>query len=757
MYKSIHSFALRAAAPAKEPGTSPDDIIAHAREEVERAKAERDPSWGVQMLRLCNLLYARYESNLEHKPDSAGASKIAEDLDLEHALDDWRRIATAGLRTVPSPPSVRFRAALKWADVSCREGRYKSAVEAYKVAMSLAPRVSLARRRDAINEEFDMVEAAPGEENELLLNTFSLASDAAAAAIERGQPETAIEFLEQARTLLWRDALGLPCDLDNLELKNPNLARHVTDVLRELEQGHDAFSPNSPIANLNMRAPWMRVSEPKVKNDSSPDDKWNSVVGTVRASESGFHDFLRPWTFDSMRVEGAPVPVGPVVILNASHLRCDAIILVSTNEPLIVPLTRTSRSELERVAARLIKGVKELEESALTGFQFDKVVLEPVLKDLWETVVQPVLSKLDEVALGGGRSVGWVTNGVFTWLPLHAAAIVGDGRSNRAESSEDGTATPKSYSTKYSFYYATTLQSLLHPVVIDNRTESRVLVVSDQPSRRASLLGGNVTSIQALKSQLAPSPSSTPEPQSEPGRRNVHIESLEGPAARPDSILKALQPTPIYFETGEDNASSNGVDVIHFSCPTLCDALRPASSAWRVADGSYVKISDVFDTWFYPSNPHSVKPETTLPDLVFSNAASYRIDGPAMAGSGDVRLPQELMTPEAALQFAGVRGVVGQMWSTKNEDATVVAKHVYQAAVNSGTGEDRRIHSHPITGKILRVGRASFGASSPDASTPVGEEGVPVWETKGVEDALAALRAAHVPLFRTVPFVRYGP
>ncbi|CAG7851408.1 SubName: Full=Uncharacterized protein {ECO:0000313/EMBL:CCA71168.1} [Serendipita indica DSM 11827] len=117
--------------------------------------------------------------------------------------------------------------------------------------MSLAPRVSLARRRDAINGDFDMIEAAPGEGNELLLNTFSLASDAAAAAIERGQPETAIEFLEQARTLLSRDAHGIP----------------------ELEQGHDTFSPNSPIANLNMRAPWMRVSEPKVNNNFSPDDK----------------------------------------------------------------------------------------------------------------------------------------------------------------------------------------------------------------------------------------------------------------------------------------------------------------------------------------------------------------------------------------------------------------------------------------------------------------------------------------------------
>ncbi|KAG8808927.1 hypothetical protein FRC17_003698 [Serendipita sp. 399] len=747
MYKSIHAFALQASGP-EERASSPEDVIAQVREEAEQAKAAKDPNWGRIMLRLCNLLYARYEQNLETREEGE-ESKVAEDLDLELVLGDWRKIATAGLRTVPSPPSVRFRAALKWADVACREGRYKSAVDAYKVAMSLAPRVSLARRKGVVDES-DMVEAAPGEENELLLNTFSLASDAAAAAIDRGQLETAIEFVEQSRSLLWKDALGLPSDMDRLEAINPGLASHLSEVLEELEQSIHRASPDSAIAKPDVRAPWLTAPREKVKPESSADDRWNSIVGTVRASEAGFQNFLRPWSLDSLREEDAPVPVGPVVILNSSYLRCDAIILVSTNEPVLVPLEQTSKADLERLAAQVVTGVKELEEGSATGFQFDKAVMEPVLKELWERVISPVLKKLDEVAFGGGKHVGLVPTGAFTWLPLHAATAIRNGTSRK--SSDDGEATPSrpDPTSKYSFYYATTLQSLLHSPRNKPTSSSRVLVVSDQPSRRASLLGGIVTSVQALKLQL----STNTEGAEDPIRSNIHIESLEGPAvAVPDAIFKALRPAPVIYESGEETEVPEGVDAVHFSCPTFCDALRPASSSWKVADGSSVRISDFFMSWFYSQRREA----TTLPEFVFSSTTSHRIDGPVTAGSGAVRLPQELMTPEAALQFAGVKGVIGQLWNAKSEDASVVATHVYKAVVANGGAlrEDRATHTHPITGKVVR-GR---GLTSPhNRSSPVGQpQHGPVWETKGLEDGVVALRASNVPLFRTVPFVRYGP
>ncbi|KIM23614.1 hypothetical protein M408DRAFT_27709 [Serendipita vermifera MAFF 305830] len=753
MYKSIHSYALRASPPQKQEPLSieiPGDLISQVREQVETAKLAKDPKWGIHVLRLCNLMYARYEQKMDAR-EANGASesnKLAEDLDLEHALGDWRKVATSSLRTIPSPPSVRFRAALKWADVSCREGRYKSAVEAYKVAMSLAPRVSLARSRGALDEPSG-ASMEEGEENELLLNTFSLASDAAAAAIERGQLETAVEFIEQGRSLLWRDALGMPSEMDDLEKVNPELAQHLLEVLVELEQAVNGagplVSPVSPLIKSAMRPPWMSSGGDKMRNEGV-DDKWKSIVGTVRASEAGFHNFLRPWTLDSMREEDAILPVGPVVLLNSSYLRCDAIILVSTSEPVLVPLTDVSKTDLEQLAARVVTGTRELGDGEATGFQFDKAVLEPVLKALWEKVVGPVIRKLEDVASGGGRNVGWVTTGAFTWLPIHAATLMGDNPHDKESAEDDGTIHSRvEYWSKYSNYYATTLQSLLRsPPHKATQSPSRVLVVSDQPSRRASLLGGIVTSTQALKSQLSPKhgDGESPEP------RKIRIDSLEGPSAIPSAILDALHPHIAGDDDEEDIPSHSGADAIHFSCPTFCDALRPSSSSWRVAEGGVVRVNDLLNTWFFPQ---AFDGPTAPPEFVFSSTTSYRLEGPTRAsgGEGRIRLPQELMSPEAALQFAGVRGVIGQLWNTKSEDATVVANHVYGTVVSTGLGEDRRIHVHPITGKILKAD-SKPGSRAPNASTAV-------WKTGGLEEGLSALRSAKVPLFRTVPFVRYGP
>ena len=763
MYKSIHSYALLAAPPESEASPSsepPDDLITQVRDEVERAKLAKDPKWGTHVLRLCNLLYGRYERKMDAREanDTANNNKLADDLDLEHALGDWRKVATSGMRTIPSPPSVRFRAALKWADVACREGRYKSAVEAYKIAMSLAPRVSLARTKGALDEPSGAI-LEEGEENELLLNTFSLASDAAAAAIERGQVETAVEFVEQARSLLWRDALGMPSEMDELDKINPELGQHLLDVLVELEQVVDGpgplVSPVSPLIKSGMRPPWMNSGGDKMRVENV-DDKWNSIVGTVRASEAGFTNFMRPWTLDSMREEDAVVPVGPVVLLNSSYLRCDAIILVSTSEPILVPLTEVTKSDLEQLAARVVTGTRELGEGEATGFQFDKAVLEPVLKALWEKVVGPVIRKLEDVAAGGGKNVGWVTTGAFTWLPIHAATLMGDSAvspkgSPKGSTEDDADIHPRvEYWSKYSSYYATTLQSLLRPLPNRNQQLSRVLVVSDQPSRRASLLGGIVTSTQALKSQLSPKHGDGAESST---YRNIQIDSLEGPSAVPGAIINALNPQASVEEDQLDVHNSSDTDAIHFSCPTFCDALRPSSSSWRVAEGGVVRVNDLLNTWFFPQTFSSA---SSPPEFVFSSTTSYRLEGPTRAGGGEgrIRLPQELMPPEAALQFAGVRGVIGQLWNTKSEDATVVANHVYGAIVNAGSGEDRRIHAHPITGKILK---GKSGETKTGSMTPNSGEVTAVWKTSGLEAGLSALRTAKVPLFRTVPFVRYGP
>jgi hypothetical protein len=103
----------------------------------------------------------------------------------------------------------------------------KPAVEAYKVVLDLGPRAAIAGVTP---------HAAKGKDDELSLHTLSLASDAAAAAIQLNQLETAVEFLEQARNALWAQELGLPSEVDKLERVNPHLAKHVRELALEQEK-----------------------------------------------------------------------------------------------------------------------------------------------------------------------------------------------------------------------------------------------------------------------------------------------------------------------------------------------------------------------------------------------------------------------------------------------------------------------------------------------------------------------------------------
>jgi len=184
---------------------------------------------------------------------SAGGG-LTGDLDLEHAMNGWRKVATgpssgtkgaAGFgsqETVPLPSlSVRMRAALKWADAACRYGKPNPAVEAYRVVFELAPRAAIAGITPHVTK---------GKDDELALHTLSLASDAAAAAVRLNQLVTAVEFLEQARNALWAQELSLTSEVEKWERVNPRLAKHVRELALEQEPGSGGTSstPRSPVA-----------------------------------------------------------------------------------------------------------------------------------------------------------------------------------------------------------------------------------------------------------------------------------------------------------------------------------------------------------------------------------------------------------------------------------------------------------------------------------------------------------------------------
>jgi hypothetical protein len=103
--------------------------------------------------------------------------------------------------------------------------KHPSALEAYQVAIELLPRLA------ALGLDLQSCQQI------LTLKADGLARDTAARAIQSGQPDKAVELLEEGRTTFWSQVLQLRSPLDKLQHLAPELAQMLKNTSHELEQG----------------------------------------------------------------------------------------------------------------------------------------------------------------------------------------------------------------------------------------------------------------------------------------------------------------------------------------------------------------------------------------------------------------------------------------------------------------------------------------------------------------------------------------
>jgi CHAT domain len=115
----------------------------------------------------------------------------------------------------------------------------------------------------------------------------------------------------------------------------------------------------------------------------------------------GFDRFLRAHSEDEIR---DATESGPIVIVNVSDYRCDALIVERTSIRCI-PLLSMRKADLRQKLAQ-----KSLEEE--------------VLGWLWRTVAEPVLSALGWTQVpsnGHWPHIWWIPTGLLARFPIHAA------------------------------------------------------------------------------------------------------------------------------------------------------------------------------------------------------------------------------------------------------------------------------------------------------------------------------------------------
>ncbi|MFJ4950515.1 CHAT domain-containing protein [Streptomyces sp. NPDC088760] len=564
-----------------------------------RAGPEDSLVYGRHLHALGELLSARRQ----HTGDRDAAAE---------AIALWQRAA----RLPGGSAADRIAAATSWGGLAAELGDWAQAVDGMATAVDLLPLLAW-RGLDRRQRE------------RLLADCAGLAQDAAATALAAGRPEQAVELLERGRSVLWSQLLEQHTELDVLRTAAPALAARLDRVRAALDATAAAAPALSVMeAGAGTTAParpaWLERHDATDRR-TAPAHEWEELIAEVRRLP-GFGDFLsRP----PLRELQSALP-GPVVVVNVSALRCDALI-VTPDSVRAVPLPGLTARDAHARVDQFLTVLHEADRAVGADARAVRMIRESTLRDilewLWETVAAPVLGALHLTSAlpadGPWSRLWWCPTGPLALLPLHAAGRTGDSVLDRVISS-----------------YTPTLRSLAPAPSRPGRSAPGpgLLAVAVAEAPGLPVLPGVRQEAEAVTRFF-------------PGRSH---RLLDGPDATRDAVRTGLA----------------GHAWAHIACHGSQDLSAPTRAGLHLHDG-VLTLAEL-----------ATARRTGPGELAYLSACETAM------GGADV--PDEAVTLAHALQFTGYRHVVATLWSVEDTAATRTAEAFYTGLTRTAEPDPAR-------------------------------------------------------------------
>ncbi|HYS37601.1 MAG TPA: CHAT domain-containing protein, partial [Pseudonocardiaceae bacterium] len=378
-----------------------------------------------------------------------------------------------------------------------------------------------------------------GSQQRHLRQVAGLASEAAAMALICERPRVAVQLLEQGRSVLWAQLLETRSDRTRLQDSFPELAAEFDKVCAVLDSRDDMGLGGLPTETAMSEAA-SAASETDRRRRAA--DRFTELRDRIRGLP-GFTDFLTPPGFADLQQAASD---GPVVIINVSHLRCDAIVMTADNIQ-VLPLPGLTEVEASRRAEVFQQACDAGAVDLGTRITATQTILA-TLEWLWATTAEPALRALD----GHGR-IWWYPTGPLAALPLHAAGLhrrgaSGDWVGDHAVSS-----------------YTSTLQALLRSRTAPSAEPSdRVLAVGMASTPRPDGSHDDLPAVPAELSALTDS-------------YGDRLTVLADDTATRAAVLDALPDHP----------------AVHLACHGLQDPDDPSASRLALHDGDLTLLDVV--------------------------------------------------------------------------------------------------------------------------------------------------------------------
>ncbi|GAA3536777.1 hypothetical protein GCM10022235_00290 [Kribbella ginsengisoli] len=381
--------------------------------------------------------------------------------------------------------------------------------------------------------------------------------------------------------------------------------------------------------------------------------EWDELVAQVRKLD-GFKDFLRPPAVEDLLPAAER---GPVVVINASRWRCDALIVRPDGvHPVPLPaltLEETARRAndyldklraVEAADAALIDAQNALgaesgreairrERTATQEVDRTQTAVDEMLADLqvwmWDTIAAPVLAELgfDQTPPGGTSTwprLWWCPTGALTVLPIHTAGYHSDPADQR--------------------------RTVLDRVVSSYTPTLRALLDARDPGRRKPTPAGETDRLLLVSV----------------GKAEGQIPLETG---RERDVLLELFPGDLCTDLNEDDATRERVRQalgahrwVHFSCHGDQDLRDPSQGGVWLHDGM-LTIDDLTTEQF---------------DGDFAGLSACK------TAMGGIDLLDEAITLAAALHYLGYRHVVATLWSVTNDHSSEIFTGIYQRMAADG-------------------------------------------------------------------------
>ncbi|KAI0318775.1 CHAT domain-containing protein [Amylostereum chailletii] len=530
------------------------------------------------------------------------------DLDLEDALQAFRDVmATEGTK-----PNILLESARSYAELSFKHRGVSSALVAYKFAMDLIPRISTAGRQLMFRYAW-------------IPNIRETVNGAVAAAIEVGDLELSLEWFEKGRCVVWGQILQLRTPLDDLRRSHPALAEEVEKAMEQLSIAEET---TEKIRGQSIQTPGRDEIFKRGRESAS---RLDELVQDVRRLD-GFHNFMQSNTVKELRSAAVH---GPIVSLNVSPNRCDALVLFHSSDSVIhVPLpdlTYDTATKLQSDFQRVLNGSGVQMRFMRPHSRTKLGSMGPTLSMLWSHVVEPILKKIGYLETTRGAQLSritWCPSGVLSSLPLHAAGIYSLSR-NRSDS-------PKVFDFVISSY-APSISSLLGAVRKHDAVEHigpKILAISQPATPKHTHLPGTVDEITAIQDVVGAE----------------KMTWLNDAQATTSSVLELMRKHAW----------------VHLACHGIQDSDAPTQSAFMLHDGG-VDLRAIMQLSF--------------------DKKELAVLSACQTATGDNALPDESVHLAAGMLMAGYPSVVGTLWSIGDSDAPIVMERFYSYLINEAKGD----------------------------------------------------------------------